>query len=213
MTNELTLESARNLSTSDLLNALAEGLMGMADTLRKAAIAYVVLKERGAAPPIVPNVLDSAEHIATGRLSPAAALRLGGRGMFLAKHIMDLPHDLQNRLADGEKVKIARRSANGIQSAECSIYKMEAVELRLAFTEGKVTPWEEQAGWLHTSGYAAPPKKVKIRSDVKAGEIIIGTKRIRHDDPDLRQALANLGLMVVPIYKASRPRSVPATTD
>ena len=212
MTNELTIESARNLSDAQLLQSILDGLRSMGDALRSACIAVTVARERDIALPVLPKAFDYAEQIISGRLSPRAAFTLC-RYPFTVATVLDMPHDLQERLADGEKVKIAVKINGSVRYAERSIWEMNAKQLRLAFQDGKIVPHEEQGTALHQNPYFddAASKAVKVKSDRKTGEIIVGRARVKPED--MHQALADLGLMVVPIYKSSRPRLSHATTS
>lgn len=212
MKNELTLETARNLDTAALLQLLVAGLTVAADGILRASMAVCILKERGVYLPKLPEVYDFASHIADGRLSPRAAMTLA-RFPFTVQSVLDLPHDMQDRLADGEKIKIAVKVNGRIQSAERSIWEMSAIQMRLAFTDGKVVPWEEQGEWLHKTGYvdAAPVKRVTVKADKKTGEIVVGRARIAVED--LQQPLLDLGFVISKAYKAKMPKAVATTTS
>lgn len=201
MTNELTIESARNWTDDQIRKAIVSGLDGMAESLLAACIAVTVAKERGIDVGKLAKMYDNAELIAGGKLSPKAAQRIGTHKKMIAA-MVGLPFDLQERLAEGQKVKIAYRDKHtgAVRYAEQSIFEMDDIRLRLAFTDGGITPLEEQgkAVLVHVAFAEPAPKKAKIKPDAKTGELIIGKTRVSQDD--LKQALAVLGLRISPIY-------------
>jgi hypothetical protein len=204
VTNELTIENARNLTDAELLKAIYAGLSALGDALMEPCIAILVLKERDVKLPWLPKVFDYAEHIVSGALSPVAALTLC-RFPFTVAPVMAMPRDLQERLARGEKVKIAFKDKGAVRFAERSIWEMSAKQLRLAFADGKIVPWKEQGTELHTNPYfeEPAPKRTMPRYDRKTGQLVIGRARLAIED--LHQALAEAGQMIVPIYgKAQR---------
>ena len=205
MKNELTLETAASLSNEELLAALANALSDAVDGVARACVAVAVLRERGHPLPtdLLPEVYRYAKEVAEGVLSPRAALTLA-RFPFMVKAIQHLPHDLQERLAGGEKVKIAVKVNGRIQSAERTILEMSPMQMRLAFADGKITPWEEQGAWLLKSGHEEPSatrKQPVPRFDVKSGLIVArGSYKVE----DFMQALGAAGYQIVPIYKGNR---------
>lgn len=207
MVNEMTLESARNLDNAQLLWMIKNGLSGAADRIRDACIGVAVARERGISLPTLPSVFDYATQIADGRLSARAAMTLA-RFPFTVTPIIGMPHDLQDRLADGEKIKIAVKVNGRIQSAERSIWEMSGVQIRAAFDDGKIVPWEKQGEWLHKSGYEEPtaPKSTPPRFDRKSGKIVVGRQRL--DIEDFRQAFLEAGFVLRPAYEGRRERKI-----
>lgn len=198
MTNDLTLDAARSLTDAELARVLASALADAAHGFGRACVVVAVMRERGITLPRLPASYLHAEAVAAGTLSARAALAIG-KYVFLAKALIGLPHDLQDRLAEGEKIKIAVRVGGRIQSAERSILEMEQMQLRVAFTDGQVTPWEQQGEWLLRSGYEAPNRKPRLpRFNAKTGEI--GGYKIEA----YMQAFAAAGYQIVPIYKNNR---------
>jgi len=208
VTNDFTLESARNLDNAQLLQAIADGLQGAADSLHKACVAVAVAQERGITLPKLPQVFDYAKQIAEGALSPRAAMTLC-RFPFVVAAVRGFPHELQESLADGMKVKIAVMVNGRVQSAERTIWEMSAIQMRTAFDDGKIVPWDRQGEWLIKSGYVEPaqakPEKAP-RFDRVTGQIVDGKKRRNIDD--YRQAFAEAGFKIEPIYKQSRRTSI-----
>lgn len=204
MTNDLTLESARNLTDIQLLAAIASALSEAADGLLCACVAVSVAKERGIELPMLPDVFRYALEVADGRLSARAAMTLA-RYPFVIRAVMNVDHAMQERLADGEKIKIAVRINGHIQSAERSIWEMSQMQMRVAFTDGKITPWEQQGEWLHKSGHVDPvkgSKRAKIKTNPIAQELVVTSGRISIDD--LRSALLPMGLQIIEVYKGKK---------
>lgn len=175
-----------------------------ADGLRHAAIALTVLREKGLAPTIqLPAALKFAEEIAEGKLSPLAALTMGGMDRLRALFGLDL--EFQDRLAQGEKVKIARLVDGRIVSAEVPVRDMTDTEMRLAFEDGRVTDWQVQGQWLLQNRAKAQAKRaapVKVRADLDERKIVVGKSRIAV--ADLAPALAALGFELRPINATLR---------
>jgi len=210
MTNELTIESARNLTDAQLLSALASGLNAAADGIMRASIAVVVATERGITLPKLPEVFRYAPEIASGALSARAAMTLAAYP-FTVRAVLSMSHEMQEQLADGMKVKIAVRINGRIQSAERTIWEMSQMQMRVAFTEGNITPWEEQGEWLlksgHVEGSHAPTVPVP-RFDKKSGKIVIGRRRLNIED--FRQAFLEAGYLISPAYAGKRKRTADA---
>ena len=204
MTNDFTLESARNLDNAQLLQAIADGLQGAADSLHKACVAVAVAQERGISLPKLPQVFDYASQIAEGALSPRAAMTLC-RFPFTVAPVLGMPHEMQDRLADGAKLKIAVMVNGRVQSAERSLWEMSAVQLRVAFDDGKIVPWEQQGEWLIKSGHVEvkeTPARKPPRYDKATGQIVDG--KVRRNLEEYRQAFAEAGFRIEPIYRTNR---------
>jgi len=199
MTNELTLEQAREMADAALIEALQAGLEMSEDGIRRACIAVAVLEERGAALPMLPEVFRYAQSIATGQLSAHAGLILG-RFPYAVQAVLKLPRELQDRIADGEKVKIAVMVKGRVQSAEATIFEMSQMQMRLAFEDGRITPWEQQGEYLHKNpqAHAAPKVQVQVRVDRETREIVVNRTHVTVDA--LIPALAALGFTVKPAY-------------
>lgn len=204
MANDLTLESARNLTDAQLLSALLSGITAAADGTKSACVAVCIAKERGIDLPILPEVFRYALEVADGRISARAALTLA-RYPFAIRAVMGMDHGLQDRLADGEKVKIAVRVNGRVQSADRTIWEMSQMQMRVAFTDGQITPWEQQGEWLHKSGYVEPvegKKRAKIKVNPIAQELAVTSGLISIDD--LRAALLPMGLQITEVYKGKK---------
>ena len=204
MKNEFTLEAARNLNDAQILAALTSALSLAADGIFQACIAVCVARERGIELQKLPAVFKYATDIAEGRLSARAAMTLA-RFPFTVKAVLAMDHAMQERLADGEKVKVAVKVNGRIQSADRTIWEMTQMQMRVAFADGQIVPWEQQGEWLHKSGYSEPVKQAKPpRYDKKAGQIVIDRKRYAVED--FHQCFAEAGLRLVPIYETKRAR-------
>lgn len=205
MENNLTLETARGMETAQLLGALHDALKMAAENTYRACVAVTVLEEREVPLPMLPQVYRYARDIAEGRLSAYAGLTLGQHKLDLIKAIQKLPIDMQDEIADGKRIKVAVKVDGRVQSRELTIFEMTQLQMRLAFSEGGITPWEEQGEWLHK---AAPEKlaekpierKPTISVDSKTREIIIGRQHLTVDD--LIPALSALGYVTKPAYGA-----------
>jgi len=107
---------------------------------------------------------------------------------------------------------LARDRINGrVQSREATIFEMSQMQMRLAFSEDGITPWEQQGEWLHKANYrepAAEKAKVRIAVDSEKGDIVVNRTHVTVDE--LIPALAALGFAVKPLYgsKAIKPALV-----
>ena len=203
--DEFTIPAARALSTPALLDAMRSGFQMAEEGIRRACIAIVVLEERGVALPMLPDVYRYALDIAEGRLSPRAVLVLGKfRGAI--KAVMRLPIALQDEIAEGKKVKVAVKVDGRIQSRELTIFQMMELQMRLAFGEDGITPWEEQGSFLlkaapsivGESAQDAKHEKPTIRVAAETREIIVNRTHLTVED--LIPALSALGYVIKPVY-------------
>lgn len=82
------------------------------------------------------------------------------------------------------------------------------MQIRAAFEDGKIVPWEKQGEWLHKSGYEEPtaPKVSAPRFDRKTGKIVVGRQRL--DIEDFRQAFLEAGFVLRPAYEGRRERKI-----
>lgn len=203
MQAEITLDTARNMSLDELKTLWAEGMRMKAEGFRRACIALTILLERGIE---IPGTLQTAfryhEDVANGTLSPHAVLELAAVPVAFTA-LRGMPHERQDAIANGEKIKIAVRNKDGrIVSAERTIREMSPLEIRLAFSDGKVVDWSMQGEWYtkqpRTVTETDSRKKPDIRVDSKTKEIVIGRSHLTVDD--LIPALSALGFVVKPAY-------------
>lgn len=205
MTNQFSLESARNLTTEQLIAAMREGFALSEDGVLRACVSIAVLEEREVELPMLPEVYRYAREIAEGRLSPHAGLILG-RLPFAIRAVLPLPLSLQDEIADGRKVRVAVKIEGRVSSRELTIYEMSQLQMRLAFSDEGIEPWERQGEFLHKASAEllgeAVPSSPKIRVDPETGHIIVGRTRLSVDD--LLPALAALGYVVKPAYQKKK---------
>ncbi|PZX03768.1 hypothetical protein [Celeribacter halophilus] len=208
MTNEFTLENARNLTDQQLVDALKEGLAMSEEGIRHAAISVAVLEERGRDMSMLPDTFRYAREIAEGQLSPHAAWLLA-RIPHAIRSILPLPLDMQDEIADGMKIKIAVRKDGRTMSDERTIYEMSQLQMRLAFSETGISPFDNQAKWLiQNEANGDKHRNTPKITATKSGEIIVGRTHLTVDD--LIPALSALGYVVKPIYgrKKIKPAEV-----
>jgi hypothetical protein len=170
-----------------------------------------VLHERHGTKPdlaMLPPVFDHYREIAEGKLSAHAAWVHNGAPTVISA-LIGLPHDLQDRLADGEKIKIAVRNKEGrIVSDERRLDEMTGAELARAFRNGHVIDWTYQGEALVRAHNEAPeggkakPPRVTIDPETQ----MVMVNRTRVPDDLLFAALLQRGLMVKPVY--SKPMRV-----
>ncbi|MBB4207270.1 hypothetical protein [Roseinatronobacter bogoriensis] len=202
MTNELTLDQARDMDAAALRAIFDEALSQLDLFLRDACICYLALLDQGAELPLLHPAFRHAEAIATGALSPRVAMRHATNRNIIGA-MAGLPLDLQDRLVDGEKVKIAVMSDQGrIHSDEVCLEQMSPEQMRRAFGADGVRDWQVQ-GELLIKGQSVQssraPSKPVIRVDRETRDIIIN--RVRVSPEDLEPAFAALGLQVKPFMK------------
>lgn len=202
MINHLTLEAARAMANEDLVAAMREGFMMAEKGILTACVSICVLEERGVDLPMLPDVYRHAREIAEGKLSAHAGLILG-RFPFAIKAVMPLPITLQDEIADGKKIKVATKADGRIRCLDLTIFEMSQMQMRLAFSDEGITPWEQQGEWLLKTGHQEAPvsaaaKKASIAVDAKRGDIVVGRTHVSVDD--LIPALAALGFAVKPLY-------------
>lgn len=204
MKNDLTLDAVLKMSEAESLSLLLAANAENADGFRRGCILVAARRQLGFSLPNTQDVYRYADQVADGRLSANAAWVFGARP-FMINAIMGLDHEWQDRLAGGEKIKIAVKVDGRIRSAEKGILEMSQMQMRLAFCDGKITPWEEQGEWLLKSGYIEPDtirKPAVPKYSEKQDRIMIGGKAYMVED--FMQAFGAAGFQIVPIYKSRR---------
>lgn len=202
MDDDLTLETAAGLGTDDLLAGLRSAQSCAEGGLRRACVFAAVLEERGVDLPMLPPVFRHARQIAEGRLSAHAAWILVD-DPFVIRAIAPLPPDLQDRLADGEQIKIAVQTAQGrVVSAERKIFEMTRPQMQRAFDDGRILDWTRQ-GELLIKGHnaapdGAPPRLPRVKIDPETQMITVNGVKV--PDELLIAAFAAKGMQVKPIY-------------
>jgi hypothetical protein len=204
MTNELTLDDARAMTDNEILAAIKTGLERQADGLRHACIGVFVAEERGIELPILPQAFAYAAEIAEGTLSPHAAIILA-RFPFTIRAVMGLPLAMQDEVANGRKVKIAVSDNGRVSSREMTIFEMSQDQMRMAFSDEGITPWEQQGEWLIKSGKAKerPKAKMAVFKVNKEGDMVVSRLGV-FSECDLIQILASRGYLLkrIPGWKS-----------
>jgi len=206
MTEKFTIEAAEALTNDELIAEFQIGFLDMGANLRKACICLTILERRGAVFPLqknLPTPFRFAPEIAADLLDPEAALLLAGSPDAI-RAVMKLPLDQQRAVANEKPIKIAIKKDGRIISAERTIYEMSVMQMRIAFGENGIVPWEQQGEFLHKSGApneGAPTVRVKpkIAVDGTTHEIVVNKIHVTVDD--LIPALAALGYSVKKLYK------------
>lgn len=188
MTNELTVELARNLSDEQLQAALAGAFERKADAFKSACVALNEIMTRGIEPRGIPSgmifrLTDICRDVAIGAMSPLVALEC--HSLPMARAIARLPMEMQEEVIMGRRIKIAEVGKDGrVGSREVTVREMKIDTMRLVFSEDGITPWEEQGEWLIRSGKAKPqPRRLpRMGHDPKTYELRINGYRLRPDD-------------------------------
>lgn len=201
------LAAARGLTVDALRAHLKDALGRIEDGFRAACIYVTALRERGEALPVLPAAFSFAADVAEGVLSPHAVMALADRPGAL-RQMRVLPHEWQDRLADGEEIAVAMRSDAGrISSRKMTVADRDMTEaiMRLAFSEDGITPLEEQQAFLHRQGNVIPMRpKSAFRLRIEDDGETLKASRATFTMDELKRALAAEGLMIKPIYGQRR---------
>lgn len=166
--------------------------------IKRASEILVVLHARGERLPAMrEGVLRWFAPLAEGTLTPKAAITFAGVGSIVRKLIGCTP-ELQDRLANGEKISVAvHNNAGEIVIEQRTLLQLTTRQLDLVFDEGSGL-----RGTLRQKRLLAQRKPdvrrstvaINIRADAATGEIVCGQMRFKPDQ--LTAALKDLGFKI-----------------
>ncbi len=172
------------MSSTELRTILAQGLVLVAGSLTRLAMAWAELERRGD---------DLSEFrkgfnyflplIASGRLAAEACVAFAGQRNLL-RALEGVPIDRQRALAAGETVAVIDPSdVRTVQQMPLRL--MPAAAYRLVFAEGEIRPPEAQRLALRPKKTNAEPAKVRLfrpHFSPATGEITVGKMTVRLAD-------------------------------
>lgn len=193
--SDLSIDAADDLSTlsTETLHArLAEALTVTADGLYNAAAIWAELTHRGEAPPLRSGLVTWLPRIARRELAAEAVVAFAGQPLLLGR-LIGMPLDQQRELAAGHEIEVAALAPNGeVRTERKPLARLTGRETLLALADGAVRRIDAQIAMTRTrSSLPTALTSVTIRTDMRAGVIVVGRARVRPGD--LRDALADLG--------------------
>jgi len=142
----ISLSEAKKWSNEDLHALAVHGAESSIYGLRALAVAYVVLRERGADVSAFPQGLaDYYDRIAAGRVLPRLVLEYQCRPDVLKSLAGLVPEDQEKVLGAQARLKVAKRAPDGSAVIrEKSPTECTPSELSLAVADGQIQPVEAQ---------------------------------------------------------------------